>query len=136
MPSPAGRPPLLVLAAAVLLIEAVVAFVFGVVEIGQIRTNRAVVGIGVTVIMLGLAVALLLVGRGVLRARRWSQAPAAAIQLILLPTAWNFRDPPTTWVAVVLGLVALSALVGLLHPRSSRAFIASTQPRPEVQGPG
>lgn len=125
MPRESGtpRPPYLIAATATLALEAVVAFVFGVLEIGQIRSSRAVVGVGVSIIMIGYGVLLAAVARGVLRGRRWSRAPAVATQLILLPIAWSFRAAPTTWVGLVMAAAAVVTLVGVLHPRSTAVFV-------------
>ena len=122
---PAGipRPPQLLAAGVLLGVEALAALVFGVMEIGQIRASRAVVGIGVAAVMIGFGVLLAVLARAVLRVRRWSRGPAVALQLILLPTAWSFRAAPTTLVAVVLAGVAAAVLVGLLHPRSTAALV-------------
>lgn len=130
---PTRRPPSLTLAAALLLVEAVVACVFGVLEIGQVRSSCAVVGVGVAIVFLTYGLVLLAVGRGVLRGRRWSRAPAVATQLILLPIAWSFRAAPTTGVATVIALVALAVLVGLLHPRSTSVFVGSGENGPGQQ---
>lgn len=125
---PRYRPPtILLLAAALLMVEALVALIFGVLEVGQVRANRAVVGVGVSMLMLGYGVLLAAVARGVVRGRRWSRGPAVATQLILLPIAWSFRAAPTTWVAWLMGLVAVAVLVGLLHPRSTEVFVGLDQ---------
>lgn len=118
------------LAAALLLVEALVAVVFGVLEISQIQASRAVVGVGVSVVMISYGLILVAVARGVLRGRRWSRAPAVATQLILLPIAWSFRAPPTTGAAFMIASVALAVLVGLLHPSSTQAFVGSGGPGP------
>lgn len=125
MPSAPARkaPPLLVAAGVLLMAEALAALAFGVLEIGQIRSTRAVVGVGVAAVMIGYGLVLALVARGVLRGRRWSRGPAVATQLILLPIAWSFRAAPTTAVGLVIGLVAVAVLVGLLHPRSTAVFV-------------
>lgn len=123
-PAPAPNLPPLLRAAGVLLVaEALAALVFGVLEIGQIRTSRAVVGVGVAAVMIGYGLVLGAVARGVLRGRRWSRGPAVATQLILLPIAWSFRAAPTTVVGLVIGAVAVAVLVGLLHPRSTAVFV-------------
>ena len=108
--------------------EALAAFVFGVLEIGQIRSSRAVVGVGVSAVMLGYGLLLVAVARGVLRGRRWSRAPAVATQLIVLPIAWSFRAAPTTSVGLAMGVVAAAVLIGLLHPRSTDVFVGPSDP--------
>ncbi|HJV14931.1 MAG TPA: hypothetical protein VJ625_13675 [Propionibacteriaceae bacterium] len=120
------RPVTIVLAAALLAVEALIALAYAVLEVGEIRMSRAAVGVGVTILMGGLGLLLLLVSRGVFLGRRWSRGPAVAIQLILLPLAWSFVGGGTTWVAVALAAVAIAVLVALLHPRSTAVFIGST----------
>lgn len=116
------RPSQLVGAAALAVLEAVVALVFGVVEIARIRASRAVVGVGVSLFMVGFAVLLLVAARGLLRLRRWARAPVVVVQLIMLPVGWSFRGGQTTWVAVSMIVVALLTLVMILHPRTTRAL--------------
>jgi hypothetical protein len=88
--------------------------------------SRAVVGVGVSIMIGGFGLVLLLTARGVFRGRRWSRGPAVATQLILLPLAWSFVGGSTTWVAVVMAALAITVLVGLLHPRSTAVFVGST----------
>jgi hypothetical protein len=122
-----GRRPLtLVVAAALLAVEGLAGLGYAVLELGQIRMTRAEVGVGVAILMACFGLVLLLVARGVFLGKRWSRAPAVVMQLILLPLAWSFKGGSTTWVAVVLAVVAITALVGLLHPRSTAVFIGST----------
>ena len=123
-PAPGRRRPLTIVVAAVLLaVEALFALVYAALEVGQIRMFRAVVGVGVTILMAGFGLVLLLVARGVFLGRRWSRGPAVATQLILLPLAWGFVGGRTTWVAVVLAALAIAVLVGVLHPRSTAVFV-------------
>jgi hypothetical protein len=123
-PAPGRRRPLtIVVAAALLAVEALIALGYAALEAGQIRMSRAVVGVGVTVLMAGFGLLLLLVARGVFLGRRWSRGPAVATQLILLPLAWGFVGGRTTWVAVVLAALAIAVLVGVLHPRSTAVFV-------------
>jgi hypothetical protein len=116
----------IVVAAALLTVEALIALAYAGLEVGQIRMSRAAVGVGVTILMGGFGLVLLLVARGVFLGRRWSRGPAVATQLILLPLAWSFVGGGTTWVAVALAVVAIAVLVGLLHPRSTAVFVGST----------
>ena len=127
---PPSRPTPLLVAAALLGLEALTALVFGGIALTQIRISRAEVGAGVAIWMLGYGALLLAIARGVLLGRRWSRAPAVATQLILLPIAFSFRAPPTTWVAGAMAVVAIGTLVGVLHPRSTEVFVgpATTSP--------
>ena len=80
------------------------------------------VGSGAAIILLGYAVLLIAVARGVFRGRRWSRAPAIATQLIQLPVAWSFRGGETSWFAALLAAVSLTVVVCLLLPTSTRVF--------------
>lgn len=124
------RVPALLVAAALLGLESLAALTFGVLEASQIRAVRAVMGVGVTVIMLGYGVLLAIVARAVARGRRWSRGLAVVTQLILLLLGYSFRQPPTTWAGLVMGLVALTVLVCLLVPSATRTFVGEDAHRP------
>jgi hypothetical protein len=130
---PAHRRPLtIVVAAALLALEALIALGYAVLEIGQVRMSRAAVGVGVTILMAVFGLFLVVVARGVFLGKRWSRGPAVATQLILLPIAWSFKGGSTTWVSVALAVLAIAVLVGVLHPRSTAIFVSpaadKTQP--------
>ena len=120
--APVQRPVTLILAAVLIAIEALSALVFAGLEIGQVQPSRPGIGVGVAALMGSFGLLLLVVARGVLRGRRWSRAPGVVTQLIMLPVAWSFRGGETSWLAFALGMVAIGALVGLLHPRSTEVF--------------
>jgi hypothetical protein len=117
------RPFTIVLAAALLAVEAIIALGYAALEIGQIQMTRAAVGVGVTILMACLGLFLLVVARSMFRGRRWSRGPAVATQLILLPLALSFAGGGTTWVSVALAAMAIAVLVGVLHPRSTALFV-------------
>ena len=127
---PPSRPTPLLVAAALLGVEALAALVFGGIALSQVRISRAEVGVGVAIWMLGYGILLLAIARGVFRGRRWSRAPAVATQLILLPIAFSFRGTPTTWVAGAIAVVAVATLIGVLHPRSTEIFVGSSTGSP------
>ena len=102
-------------AAVLLALEGLIGLGYAGIAVGQIRMSRAVVGLGVAYLMAAFGLLLLVVARGVFLGRRWSRGPAVVTQLILLPLAWSFKGGATTWVSVVLAVVAIAALVGLLH---------------------
>jgi hypothetical protein len=121
---PAGRRPLTIVMAAVLLaLEGLLGLGYAGVALGEVRMSRAAIGVGVAILMAAFGLLLLLVARGVFLGRRWSRGPAVVAQLILLPIAWSFRGGVTTWISVTLAALAIAALVGLLHPRSTAAFV-------------
>jgi hypothetical protein len=118
-----------VVAAVLLAVEALIALAYAAVEVGHVRMSRAVVGVGVTILMACFGLVLLLVARGVFLGRKWSRGPAVATQLILLPIAWSFKGGGTTWVSVVLAVLAVAVLVGVLHPRSTAVFVHTAADR-------
>ena len=124
-----GKAVTIVIAAVSLALEGLLGLGYAGVALGQVRMSRACVGVGVAILMAGFGLSLLLVARGVFLGRRWSRGPAVVAQLILLPLAWSFRGGGTTWVSVVLAMIAITTLVGLLHPRSTAVFIGSTPDR-------
>ena len=126
------RVPALLVAAALLGLESLGALTFGVLEASQIRPVRAVMGVGVTVIMLAYGVLLAVVARAVARGRRWSRGLAVVTQLILLLLGYSFRQPPTTWAGLGMGLVALTVLVCLLVPSATRTFVGEDARRPRA----
>jgi hypothetical protein len=121
---PGGRPFTIVVAAALLALEALIALAYAAVEIGQVQMTRAALGIGVTILMACFGLLLLLVARGVFLGKRWSRGPAVATQLILLPIAWSFRGGATTWAGIILAALAIAVLIGVLHPRSTAIFVS------------
>ena len=119
-----GRRPLTIVVAAVLLaLEGLLGLGYAGVALAEVRMARAVVGVGVTILMAVFGLLLLLVARGVFLGRRWSRGPAVVAQLILLPIAWSFRGGVTTWISVALAALAIAVLVGVLHPRSTAVFV-------------
>lgn len=66
-------------------------------------------------------------GRGVLRAARWSRAPAAVTQLLLIAVSAQLP-----WVAVVSVLVVLAVVTGVLLflPPSTVAFVGVDHAKP------
>jgi hypothetical protein len=118
------KPVTIVVAAVLLALEGLLGLGYAGVALGQVRMSRAVVGVGVAILMASFGLLLLLVARGVFLGRRWSRGPAVAAQLILLPIAWSFRGGGTTWISVTLGVLAVAVLVGVLHPRSTAVFVA------------
>ena len=126
------RPLTIVVAAVLLALEALIALAYAALEIGQVRVSRAVVGVGVTILMACFGVFLLFVARSVFRGKRWSRGPAVATQLILLPLALSFAGGGTTWVSVGLAGLAIAVLVGVLHPRSTAVFVGPPADKPQL----
>ncbi|WP_434596330.1 hypothetical protein [Streptomyces sp. A5-4] len=78
---------------------------------------------GVTLI--ALAVLPLLAARGLLKCRAWSRGPALITQLMALPVAWTLlRSEGSLLIpaGIALAAVAVTALVLLINPRTTRAL--------------
>jgi divalent metal cation (Fe/Co/Zn/Cd) transporter len=59
-------------------------------------------------------ICMLAVARGLIRAERWSRAPAVLTQLFALPVAWSLLQSDQLLYALPLGAVALVTLVLVL----------------------
>jgi hypothetical protein len=57
-----------------------------------------------------------------LGSRAWARSPIVVTQVMALGLAWNFLGGGTTWLSVLLVLVAVVVLIGLLHPASIEAL--------------
>ncbi|MFD5284529.1 hypothetical protein ACF1AU_04535 [Streptomyces rubrogriseus] len=90
------------------------------------RTS-AVTG-GVTLIVLALLP--LLAARGLIARRGWSRGPAVITQIMALPVAYNMvrADSLAVPAGIVLGVVAVTALVLLVNPTTTQAL--------GIRGPG
>ncbi|MFI8948596.1 hypothetical protein ACIGO6_19035 [Streptomyces sp. NPDC053750] len=90
------------------------------------RTS-AVTG-GITLIVLALLP--LLAARGLLARRGWSRGPAVITQILALPVAYNLlhADSVAIPAGIVLGVVAVTALVLLVNPTTTQAL--------GIRGPG
>ncbi|MFI8087414.1 hypothetical protein ACIF9R_03730 [Streptomyces sp. NPDC086080] len=89
--------------------------------------TQAVTG-GVTLIVLALLP--LIAARGLLARRSWSRGPAVITQIIALPVAYNLlvSDGVAIPAGIVLAVVAVTALVLLINPATTRAL--------GIRGPG
>jgi hypothetical protein len=89
--------------------------------------GQAVTG-GLTLVVLALLP--LLAARGLLLRRGWSRGPAVITQILALPVAYSLlqADSMAIPAGIALAVVAVSALVLLLHPATTRAL--------GIRGPG
>jgi len=78
--------------------------------VGHPDDRGTAVLLGVLLMLYG--VGMLLVARGVFRARRWARTPAYLIQFFALIVAWNQRHSLPA-VAAAVGVVALAAVAAL-----------------------
>ena len=104
--------------------EGLAAVVLGLLEAFATTGGRLTMGVTTAVFLVVYGVALGLVGYGLSRAKGWSRAPAVLTQLVQLGVAWSFRGGSTTWVAILLGMAALVALVSVFLKSSIEALTA------------
>lgn len=90
--------------------------------------RQQAVTLGITLVVLALLP--LLAARGLLLRRGWSRGPALITQLMALPVAYNLlrADGMAVPAGIVLGLVAVVALVLLVNGETTRAL--------GIKGPG
>ncbi|MBW8486248.1 hypothetical protein [Actinomadura parmotrematis] len=84
--------------------------------------------IGVTVLALIGAVAMLACARGLLRGAPGSRAPTVVTQLFSLPVAWSLWQSDRPWIAVPLGAVAIVALLLTLSPPTTAWLAREDEP--------
>ncbi|MGW5769118.1 hypothetical protein ACWEVY_08210 [Streptomyces longwoodensis] len=89
--------------------------------------QQAVTG-GITLVVLALLP--LLAARGLLALRSWSRGPAVITQILALPVAYNLLQADSVAIpaGIVLGVVAIAALVLLVNRETTRAL--------GIRGPG
>jgi hypothetical protein len=109
-------------AAALVALEAVLLLVLAVLELANLRSVRLTMGVTTTVFFLVAAAGLAWCAWSLWRARRWARGPVVMAQLIQLGLAWNFRDEPTTLIAVGLAVVGLVVIAGLFHPATTQVL--------------
>jgi hypothetical protein len=95
-----------------------------VLEVAALNTGRIALGITTGLFFLALGGGLLFCARGLHRVQSWARGPVLATELIGVLLSFSFWGGETTLVAVVILLVSLAALVGVLHPASTRALAA------------
>jgi hypothetical protein len=110
------------LAALLVAAEAVLLVAQGLGELALLSADRLAMGVTTAVFFLLYGLGLLFCARGLARRRSWARAPILVAQLIQLLVAWSFFGGSTTVVAVVLGVVAVVAMLAVLHPASIAAL--------------
>ncbi len=123
---PDGRretpPSPLVVAAGLAAVEGLLVLVYGVLLAADVHADRAAMGITTSLFFVLLGGLMVLCAWYLLRGRTWGRSPIVVAQVMALGLAWNFLGGGTTWVSVVLAVVAVLVLVGLLHPASVEAL--------------
>jgi len=118
-------PPATLVGAAVLVgLEGVLLCVLAVLEVAALDSGRLTLGITTGVFFLVLGAGLVFCAWGLFRVRSWARGPVLAVELIGVLLSFSFWGGETTVVAVLILLGSLAALVGVLHPASTRALAA------------
>ena len=117
-----SRPPYLVVAAGLALLEGLVLLAIAVLEVAHATSGRVGLAVTTAVFFAALGAALAVCAYGLWRGRSWARSPVVVVQLITFLTAWSFKGGDTTPVAVALVVVPVTVLVCLLHPRSTAAL--------------
>ena len=118
---PASPAPL-VTSASLAALEGVVILLLAVLEIASLTGGRLTMGLTTTLFFAAYGGLLLACAWAITHGGAWARGPILLAQLIQLGLAWNLRGGETTLVAVVIGIVALVAIAGIVHPQSVEAL--------------
>jgi hypothetical protein len=118
---PASPAPL-VTAASLAAVEGVVVIALAVLEIASLTGGRLTMGLTTTLFFALYGGLLLVCAWAITHGGTWARGPILLAQLIQLGLAWNLRGGETTLISVVIGVVALVAIAGIVHPRSVEAI--------------
>jgi hypothetical protein len=109
-------------AASLVAVEGLLVLAYGVLLAADIHADRATMGVTTSAFFVLLGAALGACGWFLTRGRTWARSPVVVAQVLALGLAWNFAGGATTWVSIVLTVVAVVVLLGLLHPASVEAL--------------
>lgn len=115
-------PPPLQVAAALAGVEAGALLLQGISLIPALEGQRLAMGLTSVLFFLAYGAGLAWCAIQLRRRRSWARSPVVFAQLIQLGVASSFWGGQTTYVAVVLVVVALIVLAGVFHPQSLRAL--------------
>jgi lipoprotein signal peptidase len=107
-----------VLAAGVAALEGLLVLAYAVVLAADIHSDRVTMGVTTSLFFALLAGVLVACSWYLLQARTWARSPILVTQVLALGLAWSFLGGDTTWLSVVLAVLAVVVIVGLFHPAS------------------
>ena len=116
------NPPPLTVAASLAAVQAVMLVLLGLLEVASLSADRLTMGATTAVFFVAAGAGLGTCAWFLHRRSSWARSPIVFAQLLQLGLAWSFRAAPTTWLAVVLAVVALIVLVGIFHKDSLEAL--------------
>ena len=117
-----ANPAPLVVAASLVVVEALLLLGYAVLELASISSDRAAVALTTAVFFAAYGLLLLAAAWAITHGRSWARSPIVLAQLIQLGVAWSFRGGETTLAAVAIAVVAVVVLVGVLLPSSIDAL--------------
>jgi hypothetical protein len=126
------NPPPLTVAASLAAVQGAMLVLLGLLEVGSLSLDRLTMGATTAVFFVAAGGGLITCAWFFHRRSSWARSPIVLAQLIALGLAWSFRAAPTTWVAVVLAVVALIVLVGVFHKDSLMALEGPRDPDPQA----
>ena len=115
---PNDAPAPLLVAASLVVVEAIALVCLAVLEMVALDWDRAALGLTTTIAFLLFAVGLTWCAWSVLRRNSWGRAPIVLAQLIQILTATSFWGGDTKLIALAMIVVAAIVLAGVLHPAS------------------
>jgi hypothetical protein len=115
-------PVTVVVAAAIVFLEALGVAGFGIAEIVSLDPDRPSVALTSGAFFLIYAAGLAFAGRGLLRLQTWSRSIIVVAQVFHLAVGWSFRGGDTTVVSWVLGVPALVVLALVFSPSTTQAL--------------
>jgi hypothetical protein len=119
----AGRVPApLLVAAAVVAVEALLLVGYAVVLLPALTSERLAMGLTTPVFFIVYGVGLAACAWALTRGRSWARAPVVLAQLIQIGVAWSFRGGASTAAAIALAVLAVVVLAGIFHPASLGAL--------------
>jgi hypothetical protein len=118
----AVAPTPLKVAGALVVLEGLALVVLSIAELFNLTSERATMGVSTSLFFVVYAVAIGLCAWRLTLLDSWARSPVVLAQLIQLGVAWSFRGGETTWVALLLALVAAVVLGGIFHPESMQAL--------------
>jgi hypothetical protein len=117
-----ANPAPLVTAASLAAVEGVVVIALAVLEIASLTGGRVTMGVTTTLFFALYGGLLIVCAWAITHGGAWARGPILLAQLIQLGLAWNLRGGETTLLSLGIGVVALVAIAGLIHPRSVEAI--------------
>jgi hypothetical protein len=118
-----SRAPALLMAAGVVVVEALTLLGVGVSVVVGSDSRRLLLDVTTTLFFLFYGGALLLCAWGLAQTRRWARAPVVLAQLIQILVSWSFFSGATRWVAVLMAATAVGVLASVLSPSATRVLV-------------